>query len=90
MCSSDLTAIKQGEASITDRTIDGIKATCIVHVIKDPSVSDFKMNAEGLITGYIGEDKNITIPETVNGSVVKGIAQEAFKARGHGYEQYGP
>ncbi len=74
-----VTAIKQGEASITARTIDGIKATCIVHVIKDPSVSDFKINAEGLITGYIGEDKNITIPETVNGSAVKGIAQEAFK-----------
>lgn len=74
-----VTAVRQGEANIVARTADGIKAICTVHVTKDPSLSDFKINSEGLITGYIGEDTNITVPETVNGSTVTGIAEEAFK-----------
>lgn len=39
----------------------------------------FEINGEGIITKYIGTNNYLTIPDEINGVVVKGIGNEVFK-----------
>lgn len=40
--------------------------------------SDFTIDERGYITGYTGEENEIIVPETINGTTVKGVAAYAF------------
>ena len=40
--------------------------------------SDFTIDDRGYITGYTGEKNEIIVPETINGTTVKGVAAYAF------------
>ena len=40
--------------------------------------SDFTIDERGYITGYTGEKNEIIVPETINGTTVKGVAAYAF------------
>lgn len=40
--------------------------------------SDFTIDDRGYITGYTGEKNEIIVPETINGTTVKGVAEYAF------------
>ncbi len=73
-----VTANAVGTATIIAQTVDGAKATCQVTVSKDPGKSDFLIDENGLITGYIGDKEEIIIPEEANDILVKGIADDAF------------
>ncbi|QIB68551.1 leucine-rich repeat protein [Aminipila butyrica] len=74
-----VTALQPGTAIIRALSTDGPSVDCAVTVIKDESISDFNLNAEGYITGYVGDDTNLVIPSTVNGRTVIGIGPGAFR-----------
>ncbi len=40
---------------------------------------NFDIDDDGLITGYFGTNKDVVIPETIRGTIVKGIGKSAFK-----------
>lgn len=77
--SGTITALQPGQAVIRVLSADGPYADCTVTVIRDESISDFTIDQRGYITGYTGTDTDLVIPETVDGTAVKGIAQGAFQ-----------
>lgn len=77
--SGTITALQPGQAVIRVLSADGPYADCTVTVIRDESISDFTIDQRGYITDYTGTDTDLVIPETVNNTAVKGIAQGAFQ-----------
>lgn len=74
-----VTGVQPGTAVITARAGD-LTAQCQIKVVKEAEESDFTISKDGLITGYLGTDMSrLQIPEEVNGTKVKGIAEGAFK-----------
>ena len=74
-----VTGVQPGSTVITVYA-DGKTAECAITVVKEEGESDFTVNSDGYITGFIGEDiSNLVIPAEVNGTAVTGIADEAFK-----------
>lgn len=62
---------------------DDKKPSSIVYVEYDRLTENeedfYDINASGMITGYFGSDKDLIIPQEVQGKIVKGIAASAFK-----------
>ena len=73
----NITAVSAGETTIQAISPDGATAQCLVKVISDGTESDFII-IDGLITGYRGSEKEIVIPDEINGVKVEGIADKAF------------
>ncbi len=76
-----VTAVQPGTAEIT-AMVSGHTAACSITVAKEDGESDFTIDENGFITGFIGLDiTNLVIPETVNGKEVHGIAAGAFSGK---------
>ena len=83
-----VTAKKIGTATVTVNTLDGKTATCEIFCVafEGAEYSEFdsvliENNTQVAITGYIGSDTDIVIPETIGGLPVTTINASAFNGR---------
>ena len=74
-----VTAVQQGTTVIT-AAVGKLTASCTVHVIVDENESDYVLNQNGEVTGYLGTDwKVLNIPAEIGNQTVTGIADGAFE-----------
>ena len=74
-----VTAVQQGTTVIT-AAVGKLTASCTVHVIVDENESDYVLNQNGEVTGYLGTDwKVLNIPAEIGDQTVTGIADGAFE-----------
>ena len=74
-----VTAVQKGTTVIT-AAVGKLTASCTVHVIVDENESDYVLNQNGEVTGYLGTDwKVLNIPAKIGDQTVTGIADGAFE-----------
>ncbi len=74
-----VTGISEGKADIEGKTGDKV-VKCAVEVIIEEGESDFKVDNNGTITEYVGNDPtNIVVPEKIQNVTVTAIKDGIFK-----------
>ena len=77
--SSGLVTASQLGTTVITASAGTFTASCTVHVIVGDDESDYLVNDNGEVTGYLGTDwSTLTIPAEVGGKTVTGIATGAF------------
>lgn len=62
----------------SDGKIKSVPSSAVYKMEYYADESDFTMDDRGYITGYTGEKNEIIVPEAINGTTVKGVAEYAF------------
>ena len=62
----------------SDGKIKSVPSSAVYKMEYYADESDFTIDDRGYITGYTGEKNEIIVPETINGTTVKGVAAYAF------------
>ena len=73
--------ISEGEADIVAATVDGASAVIHVTVGWGEDQTAVQVDPDGTVTGYIGSEDTVDIPEEINGIKVTAIADGAFQGR---------
>lgn len=62
----------------SDGKIKSVPSSAVYKMEYYADESDFTIDDRGYITGYTGEKNEIIVPEAINGTTVKGVAEYAF------------